>query len=353
MVYFGGLANVSVYRLASGTKVYKSDHVVTATLVDGSLNEMFQVGSHMTDANGNTNTVSSVTANLDNKGWALLTADNITADDVIKVNTHATVVGTVYPTWDKSEASIALAEITLSTYTTAAANITAGTGDFKVTTKSTGLYPGVLGEDWTVQLIEGTSTTGVIVNDTDKTIVIKYGGNAMTDEMLKQSFARDIVLMKLVGMNPVVVHGGGPQIGSLLKQLGIESQFVDGMRVTDSQTMDVVQMVLGGTVNQSIVNLINQNGGKAVGLTGKDATLIQAKKMFIDIKTHACSFVNLRCTKNKEKSFFLLFISVLIISSGCCFSSILSSLFSTFVSMSSLIISCFNSSTSLFFSWIL
>ena len=114
---------------------------------------------------------------------------------------------------------------------------------------------------------------------TDKTIVIKYGGNAMTDEMLKQSFARDIVLMKLVGMNPVVVHGGGPQIGSLLKQLGIESQFVDGMRVTDSQTMDVVQMVLGGTVNQSIVNLINQNGGKAVGLTGKDATLIQAKKM--------------------------------------------------------------------------
>tara|TARA_Y100001934_G_scaffold278284_1_gene379140 strand:+ start:649 stop:1563 length:915 start_codon:yes stop_codon:yes gene_type:complete len=117
---------------------------------------------------------------------------------------------------------------------------------------------------------------------TDKTIVIKYGGNAMTDEMLKQSFARDIVLMKLVGMNPVVVHGGGPQIGSLLKQLGIESQFVDGMRVTDSQTMDVVQMVLGGTVNQSIVNLINQNGGKAVGLTGKDATLIQAKKMFIE-----------------------------------------------------------------------
>ena len=92
---------------------------------------------------------------------------------------------------------------------------------------------------------------------TDKTIVIKYGGNAMTDEMLKQSFARDIVLMKLVGMNPVVVHGGGPQIGSLLKQLDIESQFVDGMRVTDSRTMDVVQMVLGGTVNQSIVNLIN------------------------------------------------------------------------------------------------
>ena len=117
---------------------------------------------------------------------------------------------------------------------------------------------------------------------TDKTIVIKYGGNAMTDEDLKQSFARDVVLMKLVGMNPVVVHGGGPQIGSLLEQLGIESKFVDGMRVTDSRTMDVVQMVLGGTVNQSIVNLINQSGGKAVGLTGKDATLIRARKMLIE-----------------------------------------------------------------------
>ena len=117
---------------------------------------------------------------------------------------------------------------------------------------------------------------------TDKTIVIKYGGNAMTDEDLKQSFARDVVLMKLVGMNPVVVHGGGPQISSLLEQLGIESKFVDGMRVTDSRTMDVVQMVLGGTINQSIVNLINQSGGKAVGLTGKDATLIRAKKMLIE-----------------------------------------------------------------------
>ena len=117
---------------------------------------------------------------------------------------------------------------------------------------------------------------------TDKTIVIKYGGNAMTDEDLKQSFARDVVFMKLVGMNPVVVHGGGPQIGSLLEQLGIESKFIDGMRVTDSQTMDVVQMVLGGTVNQSIVNLINRSGGKAVGLTGKDATLIRARKMLIE-----------------------------------------------------------------------
>ena len=117
---------------------------------------------------------------------------------------------------------------------------------------------------------------------TEKTIVIKYGGHAMIDEPLKQSFARDIVLMKLVGINPVVVHGGGPQIGSLLDQLNIESEFIDGMRVTDRQTMDVVQMVLGGTVNQSIVNLINQNGGKAVGLTGKDATLIRAKKMLIE-----------------------------------------------------------------------
>ena len=117
---------------------------------------------------------------------------------------------------------------------------------------------------------------------TNKTIVIKYGGNAMTDEDLKQSFARDVVLMKLVGMNPVIVHGGGTQIGSLLEQLGIESKFVDGMRVTDSRTMDVVQMVLGGTINQSIVNLINQSGGKAVGLTGKDATLIRARKMLIE-----------------------------------------------------------------------
>ncbi len=127
----------------------------------------------ITDAAGNTNSVSSVTANLDNKGWALLTADNFTADDIIKVNTHATVIGTVSPTFDKSEASIVTAEITLSTYTTAAANINAGTGDFKVTTKSTGQYPGVLGENWTAQLIEGTSTTGVIVNHTDKTIVIQ------------------------------------------------------------------------------------------------------------------------------------------------------------------------------------
>ena len=116
---------------------------------------------------------------------------------------------------------------------------------------------------------------------TNKTIVIKYGGNAMTEEHLKRGFARDIVMMKLVGMNPIVVHGGGPQIGSVLKELGIESKFVDGMRVTDGKTMNVVQMVLGGLVNQDIVSLINQNGGRAVGLTGKDASLIKAKKMLI------------------------------------------------------------------------
>ncbi len=113
------------------------------------------------------------------------------------------------------------------------------------------------------------------------TIVVKYGGNAMTDETLKNSFARDIVLMKLVGMNPVVVHGGGPQIGSLLEKLNIKSEFVDGMRVTDSETMDVVEMVLGGLVNQEIVALLNKNGGKAVGITGKDGNLIRAKKRHI------------------------------------------------------------------------
>jgi acetylglutamate kinase len=112
-----------------------------------------------------------------------------------------------------------------------------------------------------------------------KTIVIKYGGNAMVDENLKSSFARDIVLMKLVGLNPVVVHGGGPQIGQLLKRIGKESEFVDGMRVTDRETMDVVEMVLGGLVNKEIVNLINSHGGKAVGLTGKDGGLIHAAKM--------------------------------------------------------------------------
>jgi acetylglutamate kinase len=112
-----------------------------------------------------------------------------------------------------------------------------------------------------------------------KTIVIKYGGNAMVDETLKQGFARDVVLMKLVGMNPVVVHGGGPQIGKLLEKIGKESRFVQGMRVTDQETMDVVEMVLGGLVNKEIVALINRHGGKAVGLTGKDGGLIRARKM--------------------------------------------------------------------------
>ena len=116
---------------------------------------------------------------------------------------------------------------------------------------------------------------------TGKTIVIKYGGNAMETEELNNSFARDIVMMKLVGINPVVVHGGGPQIGDLLKKIGKESRFVDGMRVTDSETMDVVEMVLGGLVNKDIVNLINNNGGRAVGLTGKDGQLIRAKKLLI------------------------------------------------------------------------
>ena len=114
-----------------------------------------------------------------------------------------------------------------------------------------------------------------------KTIVIKYGGNAMVDEALKQSFARDVVLMKLVGMNPVVVHGGGPQIGKLLERVGKKSEFIQGMRVTDRETMDVVEMVLGGLVNKEIVGLINQHGGKAVGLTGKDGGFIRAKKMLL------------------------------------------------------------------------
>lgn len=112
-----------------------------------------------------------------------------------------------------------------------------------------------------------------------KTVVIKFGGNAMVDEELKSSFARDIVLMKLVGINPIVVHGGGPQIGNLLERLNIATKFVDGMRVTDSETMDVVEMVLGGQVNKEIVSLINLHGGKAIGLTGKDGDFIHAKKI--------------------------------------------------------------------------
>ena len=116
----------------------------------------------------------------------------------------------------------------------------------------------------------------------DKTIVIKYGGNAMTDEHLKQCFAQDVVLLKLVGMNPVVVHGGGPQINEMLDKLGKKGEFIQGMRVTDAETMDVVEMVLGGQVNKEIVNLINRHGGKAVGLTGQDGNFIHAHKLLME-----------------------------------------------------------------------
>jgi len=115
----------------------------------------------------------------------------------------------------------------------------------------------------------------------DKTIVIKYGGNAMTDPQLKESFASDVVLLKLVGMNPVVVHGGGPQINEMLDKLGKKGKFIQGMRVTDEETMDIVEMVLGGQVNKEIVNLINRKGGKAVGLTGQDGNFIHAEKLLM------------------------------------------------------------------------
>jgi acetylglutamate kinase len=115
-----------------------------------------------------------------------------------------------------------------------------------------------------------------------KTFVVKYGGNAMKDDEMIASFARDIVLMKLVGMNPVVVHGGGPQIGTLLEKLGKTTRFVEGMRVTDDETMDVVEMMLGGLVNKAVVAAINQQGGRAVGLTGKDGSLIRAKKLLVN-----------------------------------------------------------------------
>ncbi|MCK0745536.1 acetylglutamate kinase [Chromohalobacter nigrandesensis] len=118
-----------------------------------------------------------------------------------------------------------------------------------------------------------------------KTVVVKYGGNAMTEDTLIDSFARDMVLMKEVGINPVVVHGGGPQIGELLERLNIESRFVGGMRVTDAETMDVVEMVLGGLVNKSIVNLINRSGGKAIGLTGKDGAQITARQLRVEHQT--------------------------------------------------------------------
>lgn len=116
----------------------------------------------------------------------------------------------------------------------------------------------------------------------DKTIVIKYGGNAMTDDHLKECFAQDVVLLKLVGMNPVVVHGGGPQINEMLDRLGKKGEFIQGMRVTDAETMDVVEMVLGGQVNKEIVNLINRHGGKAVGLTGQDGNFIHAHKLLME-----------------------------------------------------------------------
>jgi len=114
-----------------------------------------------------------------------------------------------------------------------------------------------------------------------KTIVIKYGGNAMTDPLLERGFAKDVVLLKQVGINPVIVHGGGPQIANLLEQLNIESKFHEGMRITDTETMDVVQMVLGGLVNKQIISMISQAGGKAIGITGKDGNLIRAKKPHI------------------------------------------------------------------------
>jgi len=126
-----------------------------------------------------------------------------------------------------------------------------------------------------------------------KTLVIKYGGNAMVDEPLKDSFAQDIVLLKFVGIDPVIVHGGGPQIGQMLKQLGIESRFVRGMRVTDQATMDVVEMVLVGTVNKEIVSLINRHGGRAVGLSGKDGDLIRARKLKVSTESGGAATVDI------------------------------------------------------------
>ncbi|MGH8731457.1 MAG: acetylglutamate kinase [Burkholderiales bacterium] len=126
-----------------------------------------------------------------------------------------------------------------------------------------------------------------------KTIVIKYGGNAMTDQKLKHSFARDVVLLKLVGMDPVVVHGGGPQIDEVLKRVGKKGEFIQGMRVTDRETMDVVEMVLGGLVNKDIVNLINQHGGRAIGLTGKDGSFIRARKMLLQNEDNAAEMLDI------------------------------------------------------------
>ncbi|HIE90303.1 MAG: acetylglutamate kinase [Methylophilaceae bacterium] len=125
-----------------------------------------------------------------------------------------------------------------------------------------------------------------------KTIVIKYGGNAMTEEHLKQSFAQDVVMLKLVGMNPVIVHGGGPQINEMLSKVGKKGEFIQGMRVTDEETMDIVSMVLGGKVNKEIVNLINQQGGKAVGLTGQDGNFIHAKKLMMEDMSDASKMID-------------------------------------------------------------
>ena len=127
----------------------------------------------------------------------------------------------------------------------------------------------------------------------DKTIVIKYGGNAMTDSKLQDCFARDVVLLKLVGMNPVVVHGGGPQIDELLRRVGKKGEFIQGMRVTDEETMDIVEMVLGGQVNKDIVNLINKHGGKAVGLTGADGAFIRAKKLMMPNKDNPDEMIDI------------------------------------------------------------
>src|SRR5258708_468601 len=126
-----------------------------------------------------------------------------------------------------------------------------------------------------------------------KTIVIKYGGNAMTEEKLKHSFASDVVMLKLVGINPAIVHGGGPQIDDQLKKVGKKGEFIQGMRVTDAETMDVVEMVLGGQVNTDIVNLINQHGGRAVGLSGTDGPLIRARKMMMQGKDHPKKLIDL------------------------------------------------------------
>ena len=126
-----------------------------------------------------------------------------------------------------------------------------------------------------------------------KTIVIKYGGNAMVEENLKQGFARDVVLLKLVGMNPVIIHGGGPQIDEMLKRVGKQREFIQGMRVTDAETMDVVEMVLGGLVNKDIVNLINRQGGHAVGLTGKDGAFIRAKKLLMKDNENVGEWLNI------------------------------------------------------------